>query len=41
VRLIDTSVLVFSYFWLVCGGAVVLIVVVVLLVLYARSRRHT
>lgn len=41
VKLIDTTVLVFSWFWLACGIVVVVAVVVLLLTIYFRSRRRT
>ena len=39
VRLIDTTVLVFSWFWLACGVVVVIAVAVLLIVIYRRSKQ--
>jgi outer membrane biosynthesis protein TonB len=40
VRLIDTTVLVFSWFWLACGVVVVIAVAVFLIVVFRRSKRR-
>ena len=40
VRFIDTTVLVFSWFWLGCGIVVVIVVVVLVVTLYVRSKRR-